>query len=259
MSQEQNDPLHIGNRVLIVSDAHGLTVGHVVYRGIDMIRIMPQENSSIAVEFALSEDGSSFAPELGVHEVEVFEEMTSDYYVDYLGARPGELLEFFTVDGKQARASGTVAEVIKTSSADSIKLTDGTVLNFNGMGPELPIAVIRVRTAANVAAAEAAVAEAAVAEAGAPGPQATRGNDLMQLLRSVLPTAAVEVVPMAERSFPDSMQREDLFQDLLSDMPVKQRTNHHHHHRQSVMLGGRRCPIPHRSSLTSAVRHPNPV
>lgn len=223
MSQEQNDPLHIGNRVLIVSDAHGLTVGHVVYRGIDMIRIMPQENSSIAVEFALSEDGSSFAPELGVHEVEVFEEVTSDYYVDYLGARPGELLEFFTADGKQARPSGTVAEVIKTTEADSIKLTDGTVLNFNGMGPEPPIAVIRVRTAANAAAAAAEGPEAE-AEAGVPGPQA-RGNDLMQLLRSVLPTAAVEVVPMAERSFPDSMQREDLFQDLLSDMPVKQRTN----------------------------------
>jgi hypothetical protein len=224
MSQEQYDPLHIGNRVLIVSDSHGLTVGHVVYRGVDMIRIMPQENSSIAVEFALSEDGSGFAPELGVHEVEVFEEVTSDYYVDYLGARPGELLEFFTADGKQARPSGTVAEVIKTTEADSIKLTDGTVLNFNGMGPEPPIAVIRVRTAANAAAAAAEGAEAVAASAAA-GAAAARGNDLMQLLRSVLPSAAVEVVPMAERSFPDSMQREDLFQDLLSDMPVKQRTN----------------------------------
>lgn len=223
MSQEQNDPLHIGNRVLIVSDTHGLTIGNIVYRGLEMIRIMPQENSSIAVEFPLTEDGSSFAPELGVHEVEVFEEVSSDYYVDYLGARPGELLEFFTADGKKARPSGTVAEVIKTSSADSIKLTDGTVLEFNGMGPEPPIAVIRVRTTANAAAAEAE--GAAAADGGAAAAAATRGKEMMELLRSVLPTATVEFVPMAERSFPDSMQREDLFQDLLSDMPVKQRTN----------------------------------
>ena len=208
MSQEQNDPLHIGNRVLIVSDTHGLTIGNIVYRGLDMIRIMPQENSSIAVEFPLTEDGSSFAPELGVHEVEVFEEVSSDYYVDYLGARPGELLEFFTADGKKARPSGTVAEVIKTSSADSIKLTDGTLLEFNGMGPEPPIAVIRVRTTANAAAAEA---EGAAAAAGGAAAAATRGKEMMELLRSVLPTATVEFVPMAERSC-------DCFGSILKDI-----------------------------------------
>ena len=46
---------------------------------------------------------------------------------------------------------------------------------------------------------------------------------------------------------------------MISLWPPPQAQDNYHHHRQSVMLDGRRYPIPHRSSLTSAVRHPNPV
>ena len=92
---EESDPLHIGNLVAIVSEAHGLTVGRIVYRDLTAVRIMPQEASDRAIEFRLTEDGSGFVPELGVSSIEIIEEQTSDYYVDFLGARPGEVLEFF--------------------------------------------------------------------------------------------------------------------------------------------------------------------
>lgn len=218
---EEADPLHIGNLVAIVSEAHGLTVGRIVYRDLTTVRIMPQEASDRAIEFALTEDGSGFAPELGVSSIEIIEEQSSDYYVDFLGARPGEVLEFFTMDGQEAAPSGTVAEILKTPTKDAIRLEDGRVISFRGRGPRLPIAVIRVRTAANLPAQTAATEEGVDVGAAA---ALDRQRDIMTLLMSVLPTAQVEFVPTAERSYPDSMQREDLFRDLLKDLKEKQQT-----------------------------------
>ena len=218
---EESDPLHIGNLVAIVSEAHGLTVGRIVYRDLTAVRIMPQEASDRAIEFRLTDDGSTFVPELGVSSIEIIEEQTSDYYVDFLGARPGEVLEFFTMDGQEAAPSGTVAEILKTPTKDAIRLEDGRIISFRGRGPRLPVAVIRVRTAANLPAQTAATEEGVDVGAAA---ALDRQRDIMTLLMSVLPAAQVEVVPTAERSYPDSMQREDLFQDLLKDLKEKQQT-----------------------------------
>jgi hypothetical protein len=224
------DPLHIGNLIGILSDAYGYTVGRVVYRDLEMLRVMPQEASDRALEFPLQDGGATFVPELGVGTVELLEIQPSDYYVDFLGARPGEILEFFTTEGAEAAPSGEVEEVIKSKSKDSIKLKDGRILKFRGIGPQEPIAVIRVRTAGNLPAATAvaAGAEGTGEEAAASAQQAQqaqRQTEMAALLRSVLPAATVEVIPTAERSYPDSMQREDMFQDLLAAVSEKKRTN----------------------------------
>lgn len=217
------DPLHIGNLIGVHSQAHGYTKGRIVYRDLEMIRIMPDEASDRAVEFPMEEEGTAFAPALGVTEIEVFDRQSSPFYVDFLGARPGELLEFFTVNGEPAGEPGEVAEILKNETEgaeeDAIRLTDGRVLDFSGIGPAAPIAVIRVRTSVNVPAAveegapivDDETASAAVAAA-------RRQQSIAALLRSVLPSAAVEIIPTAERTYPDSMQREGLFQDLMADV-----------------------------------------
>jgi len=220
---EERDFLHIGNLVEILSTVHGYVVGRVVYRSGDMVRIMSQEASDRAIEFPLDTNGD-FDPALGVQSIEVIEEQPSNYYVDFLGVRPGEHVEFFTIDGAKAAESGEVAEVIKTVNKDNIKLTDGRTIRFRGQGPEPPIAVVRVRTGANVAAAEAGAAgaeEPSAEPAAAPAAAA----DVLALLRSVAPAPTTEFVGTAKRAFPDSMQREDLFQDLIGNLSAKQRTN----------------------------------
>ena len=223
--EELEDVLHLGNTIGIHSTMYGYTKGRVIYRDLELIRVMPDEASDRAVEFPMAPDGRRFAPEIGVTVVDIFEKQTSPYYVDFLGARPGELLEFFTADGAEAVPSGEVKTVIKTEEEDSIELVDGRMLEFGGIGPPEPIVVIRVRTAMNMAAAapeEGAVIPEDAEEAVA---AAAREHSIMAMLRSVLPTAAVEIIPTAERTYPDSMQREGLFQDLLGDLPAKKQTN----------------------------------
>jgi len=217
---ESQDPLHIGNLIGVHSKTHGYTKGRIVYRDLEMIRIMPDEASDRAVEFPMEEEGTAFAPALGVTEIEVFDRQSSPFYVDFLGARPGELLEFFMADGTQAAESGEVAEVLKNETEgaeeDAIRLTDGRFLDFSGIGPAAPIAVIRVRTSANVAAAEEKEEAPVVDEAAQIATR--RQQSIAALLRSVLPSAAIEIIPTAERTYPDSMQREGLFQDLMADV-----------------------------------------
>ncbi len=225
MSQEEaadRDVLHIGNLVGIFSEAYGYTVGRIVYRSLELVRVMPQDASDRAIEFPMTEDGSGFRPDLGVSQLEILEEQESDYYVDLLGAREGEVLEFFTATGQEAAPSGEVESIIKTPESDAIKLVDGRVIEFGGVGPEAPIVVVRVRSAMNAAATEI---EGVPADADGAVAATERQDDLLELLRSVLPAGTMEVVPTAERTFPDSMQREDLFQDLMSELSAKKRTN----------------------------------
>lgn len=224
MSQENEDidALHIGNMVGIYSSLYGYTVGRIAYRSDELIRVIPQEASNKAIEFPMTADGTEFIPELGVTEIEIIERQESPYYVDFLGVREGEIVEFFTVDGKEAEPSGTVARVVKTSKNDGIILEDGRKFSFRGVGPKAPIAVVRVVTS-DEAAKDAEAAAAAITEEEEAA--AERNAQLLALLRSIRPTETVEVIPRGERSYPDSMQREDLFQDLLADIGAKQRTN----------------------------------
>lgn len=224
VEEVEGDPLHIGNLIVIVSDTHGYVVGTVVYRDTDLVRIRPQGVSDRAINFPMTADGE-FAEGLGVSTIEIIETVESPYYVDFLGARPGETLEFFKGEGEIAEPAGEVAEVIKTAKKDAIRLTDGRVLNFRARGPPAPIEVIRVRTAANLeaeAAAAAGAAEGVVDEAAA---AAARQAALLELLRSAAPVEEAEPVPVADLLFPDGIQREDMFQDLMEELNEKQRRN----------------------------------
>jgi hypothetical protein len=228
--EEDQDILHIGNLISIRSTQHGYTKGRIIYRSADMIRIMPDEASDRAVEFPWDEDGGQFSPDLGVTAVEVYEVKTSPFYVDFLGAKPGEYLEFFDRNGAEAAPSGEVEEILKggvDEEEDAIKLTDGRILPFYGVGPPEPIIVVRVRSSLNVKGAAEASAEVDGAEAEAIAAATARQQSIMNLLRSILPSAAVEMIPTAERTYPDSMQREGLFQDLLADLSTKKQTNPH--------------------------------
>jgi hypothetical protein len=78
-AEEGRDILHIGNLVGIFSEAYGYTVGRIIYRSLELVRIMPQDASDRAVEFPMTEDGSGFAPDLGISQIEILEEQESDY------------------------------------------------------------------------------------------------------------------------------------------------------------------------------------
>jgi hypothetical protein len=238
-NEEEDDVLHLGNLITITSSKYGVVTGRIIYRDIDLVRIVPQEASDRAIEFPMEPDGSAFSPALGVTSLEVIEQQTSSYYTDILGARPGEIVEFFTLDGQEAENDGVVEKIIKTPTQDAIQLQDGRVISFHGIGPQGAVKVIRVRTSEEEKKViERKDTEQKEKEEGEEKEEekekekeagqergAVVQTDILALLRGVLPAATVEVVPTAERTYPDSMQREDMFQDLLQEKTKSQQGN----------------------------------
>jgi hypothetical protein len=189
-----------------------------------MMRLMPQEASDRATEYPMA-DTWNIAPELGVSEIAVEYEFPSDHYVDFLGAKPGDTLEFFAIDGTVAAAPGVVKEVIKAERKDNLILEDGRELKFRGRGPQPPIAVVRVVSSLN-RAAEAVAADAVSAEeAAAAAARRVAEEAMMALLERTAPADVEEDLPIARQAFSDSLQRQELFEDLLGDLKEKQKRN----------------------------------
>jgi hypothetical protein len=213
------DPFGIGNDISILSKQYGYKRGIIIYRDDKLIRLLPQDSSSRPLEYPLINGGTEFLPGLGVTEVSVKTIGGYTHYVDFLHVEPGNHVEFFTATGAKARDDGDVAEVLKSEKKDAIRLTDGTVLKFAGRGPAPPIAVIRV---VSEAARPAAAAEVAVELEQEAAPVAAEA-DILELLRAAGRGAVEEA--RGDQGFPDSMQREDLFQDLIDKLTPKQRSN----------------------------------
>lgn len=224
------DPYALGNEIAIESVEYGFVIGRIVYRDDALIRVMPRNASDRAFAFPLVQvDGEvDFEPGLGVSDVEVIDPVLKPYthYVDFLGVKPGDRLEFFTLEGEEARDGAVVTEVIRTDTKDAIKLSDDTTLRFRGRGPapETSIAVIRIATTPAEQTAETVEGVEGSEEMAEPTIQRQKA-DILELLRSTAPTAAPPVIPIGQRGYPDEIQREELFQDLMAKIPTKQQCN----------------------------------
>lgn len=233
--EEYEDPFHIGNLITIKSTLYGTTTGRIFYRDNDLVRVIPQESSDRAVEFPLDSQSQTFRPELGVISVNVIEKNSSDSFVDVIGAQPGEMLEFFNANGEIVADPDIVSGVTKSDEDEYITLASGKELRFrgngltyDGIGPEAPIVVIRVRTSANIQADKEEGKEAEAEGKETEGKEADEEDSetfLQLLVSSFRDKATVEYIPVAEQTFSDTMQREEMLTGLLADMTKKQKSN----------------------------------
>ena len=229
----QEDPFHIGNLITIKSSLYGTTTGRVFYRDDDMVRIIPQESSDRAIEFPLDSASQTFRPELGVISVNVLEKTSSDSFVDVIGAQPGEMLEFFNANGEIVMDPELVSSITKTDEDEYITLASGKILRFrgngltyDGIGPEPPVVVIRVRSSINAQADVEMIPEEQGEKAEGDGESEEDSEEMLQMLvSSFRQKATVEYIPVAEQTFPDTMQREEMLAGLMADMTKKQKSN----------------------------------
>lgn len=204
----------LGDLVTFKSDVYTTTTGRIIFRNGELIRIRPSSSSSTAVDFPLDPESGLFQDTLGVSEIIIHEKRRFPHFSKQLSTVRDEVLEFFNTDGTKLQEPGIVFEVIATDTEDAIRMADGTVYNFQFLGPPPPIGVIRPR-----------------------GPPAPEENDSeyepvpetieespdsdLPIDYSMLPLALVEEVPSEEQTFDDTIQREDMFTNMLRDIPAK--------------------------------------
>jgi len=215
MEIEEDIP-ELGDLVAITTDAYKTVTGRIIYRDGALIRVRPIQSSNTGVDFPLNPDTGAFQDALGFQEMLIYEKRKDPHFSKFLSVEPGEILEFFSVDGTPV-GIGVVAQVIATDEEDGILLEDGQVLNFQFIGSLPPYDIIRPRAAPeNVAEPEnnsESNAESVVEEE----PE----EEFPELDYTTLAAALVEEIPTEERTFSDSVQREDMFVSLLVDIPLK--------------------------------------
>jgi hypothetical protein len=207
----------LGDWVTIMSDAYKTTSGRIIYRDGALIRIRPTQSSNTGVDFPLDPETGLFQEALGVQEILILEKRKTPHFSLQLSVVEGEILEIFSVEGTPI-GEATVARIVATDTDDGIVLADGTELNFQFIGSASPNDILRPRAAPeNVAPPENnSSSNAESVDEKEPEPEV-----FPELDYNTLPAALVEEIPSEERTFSDSVQREDMFVSLLVDIPLK--------------------------------------
>jgi len=206
----------LGDWVTIISDAYKTTSGRIIFRDGALIRIRPTQSSNTGVDFPLDPETGLFQEALGVQEILIHEKRKNPHFATQLSVVEGEVLEFFSLDGTPI-GEGVVARIVVTDEEDGIILADGKELNFQFIGSAPPIDIIRPRAAPeNVADEENNSSSNAESVEEEEEPEV-----FPELDYTTLPAALVEEIPSEERTFSDSVQREDMFVSLLVDIPFK--------------------------------------
>jgi hypothetical protein len=208
----------LGDFITCMSAMYGRTTGRIVYRDGTLIRIRPLGTARTVVEFRLEEDTGLFQDMYGVTEVILHEKRTDPHFSKQLHVLPGKVLTFYGASGQEVDTPGIVSAVIATDEEDAIQLQDGRVLSFGFVGPAPPIALI---LPGSVPDTDLPPENESAAAAAAPAEEVPYETEEAQFPDIELPPALVEEVPSEERTYSDTIQREDMFVSLLMDMPLK--------------------------------------
>ena len=212
MTQEE-DPFHLGNTISMRFITGKAITGKIVYRDDYKIYLKSNEASDRASEFKFTEEGDQFEESYGITDIELIEEVSKSKYVDIFGITAGEHLEFFTLDGQKAAEDGIVESV--NMKKDKIILADKREYKFGAKGPPEPIAVIRASSQVNAETPN--VGEEAQPQDQDQDQEAYQQYlQLMELMKVQMPASSIEMVATSDLSFPESMQRSDLLQDIIA-------------------------------------------
>ena len=207
----------LGDILTVISTRFGSITGKIIYRDEKLIRVLPINASDRAYDLPLDLDDGDFLKETGITKCIIHSKREYPQFALQLGAVAGEYLEFFTNDGNIASESGIIQQIIADDSEDSIILTDGRRLDFNFIGPPSPIGVIRLGIFSNNT-------ENLSDDILQPVTQLPDEWDL-SLLDGLIPTAMMEEIPTADRTYPEIIQREDMYMDLLKSYPENKQKN----------------------------------
>lgn len=221
---EEVPSFEIGDRVYIEGGQLDKTRGRIYYMDGELIRILPDGVSDRVIDIPLVE--GDLSEDLGVKSFYLLSKAASPSFVAQIDAQVGQIAETFSATGEP----GTKYRVVEIREAeDAMILEDETggrkelqfISEFHrGIGRDEPFAVIRTRYEAGPEE------EGAAAAAEGMNNQATEGNeeeivnvgdfDLLGTEEEEEDGATgLELLSEEERTYPDSVQRNEMIRDLL--------------------------------------------
>jgi len=221
-----DEVVELGDRILVDGGRLHFTRGRVYYRDEDLIRIQPDGTSDRLVDIPLL-DGEP-DPDLKIDGFVILEKRRLYTFVEQQDFAADQTIETFTggAAGPQEGPKFKVRSVNKvTDTAVVVDETgDELILEFGWIGipRDVPFVVMRVREALPTPPASPEEEEIAAAEA-----EAAAAKPIFQILGTIeLPKIPeLSEIPVAERVYPDLIQRSDMIQDLLKIKSAAQQKN----------------------------------
>lgn len=216
MSQEEDiDVFHLGNSISIHFKSGEVATGTIVFRDNDKIYLKSQDASDRATEYKFNEEGDDLLESYEIESITLIDIVEIPQFVRIFGLTEGAYLEFFTLDGQKAAEDGTVESV--NVKKDRIVLTDKRTYSFRAIGAPDPIAVIRVSSQAPEESQAKEVEKAEEKAEKEEDPEFLQWQQMLAHVTSSLPPAsAIEMIQTADLTYPESMQRSDMLQDILA-------------------------------------------
>ena len=216
--EEEELDIELGDLVELIGGRYTKTRGIVYYNDDDLIRIMPDGVSDRIIDLPIGEEGID--PELGLEEIKILKKRNVTTFVAIADLRVGQRVETFTAAGEQGPVYTVTRVNDKEDTADMVGQTgDGVedfVKPFVGLRRELPFAVIRTQDAPKPVEAAAPVEEE----------QQMEGEEFELLEEIEVPEfQEIQAIPTAFRTYPDVIQKTDMFQDLIKALDSKQQKN----------------------------------
>lgn len=225
----QDVDFELGDRVLVLGGRYDSTRGRIYYIDEERIRILPDGVSDRLIEILLlpDEEGNvDLDPSLGIEKFLLLSKRSSPAFVAQINAHVGDLADTFSIGGEMG-LTYTIQSV--NEQEDSLVLIDETggelrdiVLPFTGISLDAPFAVLRPRQPplpVTEGADAAEVAEAAAAEA-------QENSDEFELIEEIeTEMKGLQEIPSTRRYYPDAVQREELFKDMLQALDLPSQKN----------------------------------
>ena len=231
IEQEESPEFELGDSVFIDGGKLDQTRGRIYYMDEDLIRILPVGVSDRLIDIPLV-DGD-FNEALGIQNFYLLSKRANPAFVAQVDMQVDNIIDTFDEQGAPG-IEYTVKEI--NEDEDTATLLDETggekriEFDFRGIPLDEPFAVLRPRQAAAAAneAAEAAAAAAAAAEEDAAA--AAEEEDIFENVGFEVPDEEEEIVglverPVTKRTYPDIVQRNEMFQNLLEMIDIKSQKN----------------------------------
>lgn len=211
--EDNQNILELGDIITVKSTVFGSLTGKIIYRDEKLIRVVSINASDRATDLVLNVMDGDFDTSTGITECTIHSKRDDPHFSLQIGASQGERLEFLSNAGQQVAESGIIAEIIADDENDAVVLVDGRRIDFAFIGPPMPIQVVAIN----------AVIEE-LANEGAEANDEFPAYDL-DLLDGLIPAAMVEEISTAERTYPEGIQREEMYTDLLKSYSEAKRKN----------------------------------
>lgn len=229
MSAEDETPeFELGDRIYIEGGRYNEARGRIYYIDDELLRLLPEGAPDRLIDIPIVDGGLD--EKLGIESLYLVSKRANPAFVAQIDAHVGEIADTFTAEGALG-PQYTIVEineaedwlVLQDSTGGQIRLDCG----FKGISLDEPFAVLRPRQriepqaiannmSAKIAGEEGVEAakepEEAVEENAFENVEIEEEEEVLGLVER----------PAIERTYPDRVQRDEMFRNILEDLPVSE-------------------------------------